>query len=285
MMWLLLSVLLNAAIFVLFRYYGRWGLPLLPVVVLNYLVCLALGLALGAPLFVASTYNGGWWVLGLVQGVLFVTFFFLIGVSTQRSGIAYTTVVTKLSVVIPVLAAIFLFEERLAGVQWLGVLVALLAILLINARAGHHSGQRDWVLGAVLFVGTGIIDSNFKVFDHYFSREVKLTTFQALVFGVAALVGALALAVRGGRVARAGLGRVIGAGILLGLTNYAAIYALLQGVAVIPASQFFPVNNVGQLVLASAAGIVLFAERLSKPNWAGIALAVGAIVLLTFEAW
>lgn len=283
--WLLLSVLFNSGIFVLFRYYGRWQLPLLPVVVINYWVCLAIGVGLGAPLFSASTYQGSnWWILGMVQGGLFVTFFFLIGLSTARNGIAYTTVVTKLSVLVPVLVALMWFGERLGLVQWAGVVCALVSVFLVNARKDGQTKPRSWVLGSILFIGTGIIDSNFKVFDFYFANQTSFTTFLTFVFGVAAAAGSAALATGVQRLRPHSLLRVGGAGLLLGAINYLAVLSLLRGLNTLPAALFFPANNVGQLLLASATGLWLFGERFSNKNWVGIALALAAILLLTLAA-
>lgn len=283
MLWLLGSILLNAFIFVLFRRVGQLGLPLLPVVVLNYAVCFALGVLLGAPVFEATTYSSLWWVLGLVEGVLFVSFFFLIGYLTHRSGIAYTTVLSKLSVVIPVLAAIVLFNESLAPVQWLGVGATLVATVLVNARAQGQTLPRDWRLGALLFIGTGVIDTNFKVFDAYFGAQVPVATFLTFVFGTAGVTGGLVWALRRGAY-RLGP-RVAVAGLLLGLVNYGALLCLLEALNYLPAALFFPLNNIGQLVLATGAGLWLFRERLSPTNGWGLALALLGIVLLTFAQW
>jgi multidrug transporter EmrE-like cation transporter len=48
------------------------------------------------------------------------------------------------------------------------------------------------------------------------------------------------------------------------------------------ASEFFPINNIGIVVLASAIGYFGMGEELSAMNKGGIALSVLAIVMLAF---
>ena len=74
------------------------------------------------------------------------------------------------------------------------------------------------------------------------------------------------------------LGTLIG--ILLGIPNYFTVALLVAGLRTLPAVVFFPANNIGQLILGSLAGALLYRERLDALTWVGVGLAATAIILL-----
>ncbi len=70
--------------------------------------------------------------------------------------------------------------------------------------------------------------------------------------------------------------------LFLGLVNFGSIYFLVQALKVtgMDSSVFFPLNNIGIVVLSTALSVLIFKESLSKVNIAGILLSVVALVVL-----
>jgi uncharacterized membrane protein len=72
------------------------------------------------------------------------------------------------------------------------------------------------------------------------------------------------------------------AGIVLGIPNFGSIYFILkmleQGWE---GSVFFPINNVGVILLSTAVALIIFKEQLSRLNIIGIVLAILGIVLIS----
>ncbi|HRH60857.1 MAG TPA: EamA family transporter, partial [Chitinophagaceae bacterium] len=74
------------------------------------------------------------------------------------------------------------------------------------------------------------------------------------------------------------------AGICIGVPNYFSIWCVVKFLQVSPwqSSASFPVNNMGIVLFSALIAWLVFKEKLSAINWAGIALSVVAIYLIAF---
>jgi drug/metabolite transporter (DMT)-like permease len=72
------------------------------------------------------------------------------------------------------------------------------------------------------------------------------------------------------------------AGIILGLINYIAIYALLKVLSLEgwESSQLFPIYSVGVVAVSSLLATLFFRERLSRQKTIGLAVGLVAVALL-----
>jgi uncharacterized membrane protein len=70
-------------------------------------------------------------------------------------------------------------------------------------------------------------------------------------------------------------------GMALGIPNYFSMYFLVETLAIFPATFIFPINNIGIVALSTLLAFVVFKEKLSVKNWLGLALALGAILLIS----
>lgn len=74
------------------------------------------------------------------------------------------------------------------------------------------------------------------------------------------------------------------AGICIGIPNYFSIWCLVQFLQDSPweTSASIPVNNMGIVLFSTLVAAILFKEKLSAINWAGIVLSAIAIYLIAF---
>jgi multidrug transporter EmrE-like cation transporter len=72
------------------------------------------------------------------------------------------------------------------------------------------------------------------------------------------------------------------AGLLLGIVNYAAVYALVKALALDgwQSSQLYPIYSVGVVAVSTLLAMLLFNERLSRARTAGLVVGLIAVVLL-----
>ena len=75
---------------------------------------------------------------------------------TQKVGISITTVANKMSLIIPVSAAIVLYEDKLTFVKVIAFLLALVGIYLSSTKAGQLSFDKRylWII-IIIFLGRG----------------------------------------------------------------------------------------------------------------------------------
>lgn len=294
MFYALLCILFSTVIVLVFRALRDRSASLLQSITVNYWVCVGCGL-LVTPDYAGqlSASDGGWLPLGLLQGALFISMFFLIGWAAQRVGVAYTAVVTRVSVVFPAMISVLFFGEEGTPQRWLGLGLAILAVLLLHVKyfrksaapvAGQPSVGLIALLGAVLFFGTGATDTLFKVFEHHHGDSLPGNVFTITLFGVAGCIGLAATGVQALRGRERLSARNLLAGLALGVPNYLSIYFLLMALREMPGVVFFPVNNVGVLLCTTLVGVLYYREPFRGPSWLGLALAVVSIVLIAWEA-
>ncbi|MDC8004982.1 EamA family transporter [Aureisphaera galaxeae] len=282
---LILSILASTCIFVVFKLFDRFKIHTLQAIVVNYITaCITGFIAFNGSPTVESITTAPWFIYTLGLGILFITVFNLMAITTQRSGLSVVSVATKMSVVIPIIFGLVYYRESLGIFKTLGILMALVAVYLTSSKGkGSASlGMKQWLLPALVFLGSGIIDTSIKFLEDAFVSENDVPVFSATIFGAAASVGILTLLylkLRGKVTFE--LKNVIG-GIALGIPNYFSIYFLVKALrsGLFQSSGIFTVNNVSIVMLSTLVGILLFRERILLKNWLGIFLAVVSIFLV-----
>lgn len=286
---LLLSILASGSLVLLFRSFERYSLPLLPIIVVNYITCVLCGLFLRPneviPAFAGVSLSGAYY-LAFVQGILFISIFYVMGITTQRISGAYTSLMGKISVVIPTIVSFFLFHDPFPWMRVLGFFLALVSLILIHLPYLRDvEGRRKQeliLLGSTLFLGSGIIDTNFKMYQEWFAHVLPQFGLIVLIFGIAGILGFFSLAVQG----RARLlfqFPVLIAGVLLGSVNFFSLVFLLEGLSQLPATLFFPANNIGIILCTALGERILFKIRFTSEAMWGLLLASLSIGLIIWD--
>lgn len=285
MIYLALSILASTFIFIIFKLFERFRINIFHAIVTNYLVACACGLiAYDAPLILSELPQFDWFYYTLALGAFFIGIFNLMAITTQRSGISVVSVATKMSLVIPILFGLFYYKEAMGILKVVGILMALAAVYLtsIKAKEGLKIKKRNLIFPALVFLGSGIIDTSIKYLEESYVAEKDVSLFSAVVFSAAACIGLVILALQGvaGKF-KFQFKNVIG-GIALGITNYFSLYFLVLALrsGILESSGIFTVNNVTIVLLSTLLSIVLFREKLLPKNWIGILLAVVSILLV-----
>jgi drug/metabolite transporter (DMT)-like permease len=291
MIFLFLSIVVNALLIIAFKIFPRFGINSFQAITANYYTASILGFLLSGlnPL----THHSGreiWLMPVIVLGFMFISLFYLISLTTEKIGISVASVSNKMSVVIPVSIAVFLYDEKLSLLQISGIVLAIVAVIFVSLRNGQENGPKvsGWLkigLPAILFVGCGALDAlinylQFKVVDAQTSNEFLLS----FGFSIAGILGTIALLILVASGKQQFHGKSIMTGLLLGIPNFFSMFLVMLGLqsGFLQASEFFSINNIGIVVLASAIGYFGMGEELSAMNKGGIALSVLAIVMLAF---
>ena len=161
MMYLILSMLSSAAIMVVFKLFERYRIETSDAIVVNYAVAASLSFALDpSGIGFGEATHEPWFVNALIMGVLFISLFNIIGISAQRIGVSVTTVANKMSLVIPVLYAIFSLGESCGIYKVCGLTAALAAVILTTRKNEHHVVEPRYLsFPFIVFIGSGFIDT------------------------------------------------------------------------------------------------------------------------------
>ena len=275
------AAVLMAALFLLFKIFDRREVPLLPAIAVNYVVALLSGL-LFAPPWRGGDLSGLWMpAIGL--GMFFVINFYLTGLSTQRAGVAATTVASRMSLVLTVIAAVLLYNERPGLAGWIGIACAIAGVALSSLVKDPGGMRYAWKLPVLIFFGNAVIDIGINWVQRTRLDAANEEVFPTITFMSAAVVSvALALRREGSAVFKRS--SVWIGGSVLGVVNYAALVMIVKALSKggFPASSFYPLMNVGVILIGTIASMILFRERLRSMQLIGIAFAIASLLLILY---
>lgn len=294
MLYLLVTILLNVYLTVAFKIFERLKIDTLQAIVVNYWVCVATGsLLLGQFPIATTSVHQPWIIWAGVMGASFISIFNLIAYCTKVDGITTTTIANKLSLVIPVGFALWLYGDTMTVTKAAGILVAIPAVYLSTRSKNAASGKQSLLLPIALFLASGLLDTLVNYVSHqYFTtgNEAADTAGQSaylvhafFVSGIIGLVVAGTSIIRGKRTFA---WRNVLGGIALGVPNYFSIYFLIRLLqsGFLPGSAAIPATNIGIVLVATLAALVFFGERAGKARIIGMILSLTAIVLILLSA-
>lgn len=273
-----------AVLFLLFKVFAHRHVPLLPAIVVNYVVAFICG-SMVAPPWEAGDLSA-LWVPAAALGFLFVTLFMLTGLSTQRAGVAATTVASKMSLVLTVLFAVMVYGDRPGLPGWIGIALALVGVVLTAPRSGSTEGARNaLLLPLVLFLGNAAIDILINWTQRTHLTPATEPVFPTLAFAFAGGIGVLWVLVTPQRDGFRRTSAWIG-GAALGAMNYVALYFLVKALAGsgLAPSAVYPLINIGVILFGTAMSAVLFRERPMRIQLLGIACSVLALLAILYSA-
>jgi drug/metabolite transporter (DMT)-like permease len=295
MLFLLLSILSSVSIFMIFRLIEKRDVGNFPVIVINYLTAALLGYALNGRTNTGPGYfPAGCFALAVLIGILFILLFFVVARSSQKAGMAITTVAGKMSVIFPILFSILYdVHDTLSMLKASGILFALVGVLLTIYKKRTKLPEPAFIyLPVILFVGMGLVDSLVKLAQYEYLSNGNLSLFTAVLFSISAVSGLFACFLDKGRFRSLISMRALGWGILLGGVNFGSIFFLIKALnyahqerGVMDSSVVFGINNIGIVTLSVILGMLLFREKLSALNQAGILVCVMATILLTYAGY
>lgn len=279
MIYLFLSIITSALIFVIFKGFQRYQINNFQAIIVNYLVASSLGWVVSSKTLNEVHYQN-WLHLSIGIAVLFITLFVLMAKVSQEDGVSVASVSVKMSVVIPVLLGVLIFKDTLTIRLLIGILASLVAIVLITKKESRIEFKHiKWPL--VLFFGNGILDAILKFTQQSAVKENEISVFTASSFGLAALIGFVAYPfIKGNsKIER----KNILAGILLGVPNFGTIYFLMMALekTKMTTSVFFPINNIGIVMVSALMAMLIFKEKLNTANSIGLALGLFSIILIS----
>ena len=286
MIWLAFSILCSTLIFIIFKLFARYEVNNLQAIVVNYFVAFAAGsLSNGFDIDFESIPSEQWFASSIVLGIVFISLFQVMAFVSQKLGVSTVSVSVKMSLAIPVIAAIILYDEKLHLVKILGVLAALAAVYMASYKPEKTKGHRLYLLmPLILFIGSGLLDAFINYIQRFLVPSYQYAQFTSISFLLAGLFGVFFVIAKSLKSATPIHWKNILGGIALGIPNYGSIYFLLMALDVrsLESSVIFPINNVGIVAVSVIIARVFFKESLSLLNKIGIALAILAIVLIAF---
>lgn len=289
MLYILSTIVISVFLLIIFKLFHIYNVNSFVAIFINYITACVTGLLfLNTSINAEEILNADWLKISIPLGAVFICIFYLIGQTAQRISIATASVANKMSVVIPVMFSVFYLHEELSLLKITGIVLALVAVYLSSAASGNnpHLKKLFW-LPALVFIGSGIIDTTINLTNSFYiktphdSALFSIFTFlSAFCIGLIVITYQLASKKTEWK-SLFNLKNII-AGIALGIPNYFSIYFIFKSLdtKLLSSAQLFPVLNLCNVALAAVTGWLIFKEKLSLINVAGIILALISIILI-----
>lgn len=283
MVYILLSICCSVVVSILLKLARRYQIDVYQAITWNYFIAIILTWVFlkpdlhnlqSAPIYIYS-----------LLGFLLPTLFVVIAAAIRYTGIVRTEVAQRLYLFISIIAAFFVFGETLTLLKVIGIILGFAAIVCSVIKQGRDKQERTptnaWLFLITVFVGMGVIDILFK--QMALSKAVYSSSlFMVYVIAfVLSLLGLIYLILT--RKTKFSWPHIF-FGWVLGIANFGNILFYLkahQALAKSPSTVFVGMN-IGGIILGSLVGLLVFKEKLSLLNKAGIVLAIIAIIVISY---
>ena len=300
MFYLIVAILCSSSIAIIFRFSETRKMNRLGVTSFNYLgavIVSALLLVLNPPALVGrgenffkelpsvltNTHqvfegiNSVYWavLVGIPAGLFFFLAFVFYQKSIHRGSISLAGAFSKLGILVPMTMAIILWREFPTTVQWTGVFLALIAIIIIYKPFGVSLNKEKLLPLALLFVFGGVAEFSNKIFQHY-SVSGYRSVFLFSVFSSAFVISSSVLIISRKRFGQ----REVLTGLILGIPNLFSSFFLIMALESMKSSVAFPLYSAGSVALIAIWGVLFFSEKLERSEVLAVTLILFSLVLV-----
>lgn len=299
MFYLLLAIVCSALIALIFKYTENAGTNRYVITSANYFIAfmvslimifskkLLIGVDTSQSFFkevkllnsgyVFSPYSSIIW--GLLIGVLFGSFFFLSFIFYQKSvkenGVSISGAIAKLGILIPMIFSIVLWKEIPSPLQWLGLSLALVSILIVNLSEKTFKRLHLNLGLLLLFIFGGLAEFSSKIYQKYALSEYK-DFFLFTIFFTAFIISIFYTKKTKAKIAK----KDIFIGFSVGIPNLFSSYFLILSLDTIKTAVAFPLYSAGSIILISIGGYLIFKERINTNAKVAIFLTIIALILI-----
>lgn len=301
MIFLLLATLCSASIALIFKYTESANTNRLVITSANYFIAFTtslimiaskgliegidwsysftneFSLMLAQPGYVFSTYASMIWgmIIGTVAGFFFFASFIFYQKSVRENGAGLSGAFGKIGILIPMIFSIVLWREYPTSLQWVGIVLAIFSILLVNLSTKSTEKLDVKYLLILLFVFGGLAEFSNKIYQNYALNDYK-DVFLFFVFFTAFLISITYTLRRKSQIKR----RDIFTGFAVGIPNLFSSYFLILALDTLKTSVVFPIYSAGSIVLITIGSFLIFKERIANKNKVAILLTVIALIMI-----
>jgi drug/metabolite transporter (DMT)-like permease len=280
MIYIIFSIFCSVTVAILLKLARRYKINIAQAVTFNYLFAVILGLVFFKPKLAFVTELAAPVYIGL--GILLPVIFWLLAASIRKIGLAKTDIAQRLSLVIPIASAYFLFNENFGILKIAGLAIGFIAIVMILSRRSADNGSfKDLLFPVAVFIGYGVIDVLFKKIAQI--QTVPYTTSLTFIFLISFVVSLLSITylvlIKKDKFQ---LVNVL-CGCILGVFNFGNILFYLKAHHALSnhPSTVFATMNMGVIILGCLVGVIIFKEKLSLFNYLGFFMAITAVILVS----
>ncbi|WP_423188660.1 EamA family transporter [Alkalibacterium sp. f15] len=234
-------------------------------------------LLMGNDQHILSPYSSIVWgiIIGGIAGVFFFLSFTYYQKSVKDNGVGVSGTIAKLGILIPMIFSILIWREFPTSIQWIGIILSLVSIVVINLSKKSIKTFDFKPTLLLLFIFGGMAEFSNKIYQNYALNEYK-DVFLFSIFFVAFLISVTYTVNTKGKPTL----KDILTGFAVGIPNLFSSYFLILSLDTVNTSVAFPIYSAGSIVLINIGGLLIYRERIAPKNQLAIAMTIVALILI-----
>ncbi len=207
-------------------------------------------------------------------------------VSVKRGAYMMMDVFLMLGMIVPLIGGVFAFGESISLVQWGGLAILLIAVLIMCSYNNSVKGKMSLasvVLLIVCGVSSGLTDFSQKLFVEN-TKDISIATFNfytyifsAIVLGIFYMVFSVK---NKGEGKPTDIKHIFGYILVMSVCLFANSYFQTKAAEFLSSAQLYPLSKGAGLILSSLMAAVLFKERLNIKCIVGMILSFVALLII-----
>lgn len=285
MIYIAISIILFNVLVVFFKLFEKYNIDNLQALISNYFISALLSLLLLSENDnIQSSIESEWFIHAIILGTLFISIFNIYALGIQKIGIATSSVINKMSFVIPVVFSIIFYENEVFSLSILfGVLLALLGIYLSSTNNSSFNFDKKylWII-LIIFFGQGFVDIVLNDSKFYIPKDENILFF--LILFISATIAGILILFAKKQISHIKIKNLLW-GAIFGIPNFFSIFYFLKALQsdyfIDKSYLIFPLTSVGIVVTTTFLGMLIYKEILTKRNLIGITIAVISILIIS----
>lgn len=205
-----------------------------------------------------------------------------------RSGVLFilTTLFSSISILIPNITSIFLFDEKMSIWQWFGMAALIYAAYLLlgcSKEAYNNFSIKSVLFLLGIFVAEGVTMLSSKCYAVY-APGSDVAIYTSIAFGTAFILTGI-MGVTDMIKSKVALTTVMNkklyvCGLVLSAMLFIIMYISTLAASLVPAVILYSLASGGSLILALLTAAICFKEPVTKKNIIGLVISIVALVVI-----
>ena len=275
MIYLILAIMSSALVSITMRLSEKSVKNNIALLSVNYIVCLCMASVYTGfnNIYVSIEGMNKTVLLGVVNGVLYLTSFVLFQRSIKKNGVILSSLFMKLGILIPIIISILIFKEIPDFLQMIGFIIAVIAIIFMNYQKDNDNSFNYSLV--ILLIANGMTDAMSKIYEEV-GNSLLSEQFLFYTFLFALILCLILTYIKKQKITI----NEIKYGLIIGIPNYFSARFLLLALQSLSAVIVYPTFSVGTVIVVAITGMIFFNEKISQRQKVALMAILLSLILL-----
>jgi len=229
----------------------------------------------GTPVFAKEQGLSFTVIIGVISGIWYLVGFVFMQWNMRENGVVLSSTFNRLGVLVPTIMAMVVFKEAPKMVQIIGIVIALVAIVMMQFEKDsvETGGRKIWLV--VMLLSSGFCESLTNIYDKMGNPVLK-DNYLLYTFFIALVCATLLTIKEKNKISKWDFFF----GFIIGVPNYYSSRFMFEALKTVPAVIAYPVSSVGTILAISVGSVLLFKEKVSNQKKFALVLVMIAMALL-----